>query len=109
MMLKLWLVFLVLMAVPACADSIDGSWCSKDGQHLSIVGPEITLPNDTKIRGVYRRHEFLYTAPAGTADAGSRIYLQLQGEDRMASYHFKDNQPVDPVQWDRCAAPPKTS
>ena len=100
---------LIFIATPVLADSIDGSWCSKEGKHLSIAGPEITLPNDAKIQGSYRRHEFLYTAPAGDTDAGSQIYLRLQSEDVMNSYHIKDEQAVDPVAWERCAAPPKTS
>lgn len=101
-------LFLVT-ASPAFADSIDGSWCTKDGKHLSINGPEITLPNDTKIQGDYRRHEFLYTTPVGDTDAGSKIYMRLFSEDAMNSYHIKDDQAVDPIAWERCAIPPKTS
>ena len=100
---------LVCFATPAFADSIDGSWCAKDGKHLSINGPEITLPNDAKIQGSYRRHEFLYTVPSSDADAGSQIYMRLQSEDVMNSFHIKDDQAVDPVAWERCTIPPKTS
>ena len=100
-------VLLFVLPVPVFADSIDGSWCSKDGKHLSINGPEIVLPSDTKIQGTYRRHEFLYTVPIGDADTGSQIFMQLQSEDAMNSYHIKNNQAVDPVAWERCAVPPK--
>ncbi len=103
------IVALIIISTPAIADSIDGSWCTKDGKHLSINGPEITLPNDAKIQGVYRRHEFLYTVPAGDVDSGKQVYLQLQNEDAMNSYFLVDGKPGDAVAWNRCAVPPKTS
>lgn len=102
-------VLIFIAGAAALADAIDGSWCAKDGKQLNIADPEITLPNDAKIQGAYRRHEFLYTAPAGDPDAGVQIYLQLQSDDALNSYHIKDNQAVDPVAWASCAIPPKTS
>jgi hypothetical protein len=92
---------LISFATPALADSIDGEWCL-GSQHLSVKGPQITLPSGTTIQGDYRRHEFFYQVPAGEADAGSLIYLQLQGEDNMGLYHLKDSKPVDGQSWLRC-------
>jgi hypothetical protein len=97
-------VFL-LFTTPAMADAIDGDWCLAE-KHIAITGSKITLPTGTIIEGQYRRHEFLYQVPAGDADAGALIYLQLQGEDNMSLYHLKDGKPVDGQSWLRCS--PKT-
>ncbi len=96
-------IVLILIAVtsPAFADAIDGDWCA-ESKHLSINGPEITLPSGAVIHGEYRRHEFLYQVPVGDPDAGALIYLQLQGEDNMSLYHLKDGKPVDGESWLRC-------
>ncbi|MDE2444545.1 MAG: hypothetical protein KGO94_00090 [Alphaproteobacteria bacterium] len=106
-----YVMIVALLAAPtlAYADAIDGAWCNKAGQHLSISGPELTLNDYSKLQGAHRRHEFLYTVPAGGADAGDQIYLRLLNEDQMASYHIKGDEAVDPIGWDRCALPPKTS
>ena len=109
MLRLIFIASLIFIAAPAFADSIDGSWCAEDGKHLNINGPEITLPNDVKIQGTYRRHEFLYTAPSGDPDSGTQIYLRLQSEDAMNSYPIKNNKPGDATNWERCAIPPKTS
>jgi hypothetical protein len=95
-------ISLIALATPAIADAIDGDWCL-GSKHLSVKGPAITLPSGTTIQGDYRRHEFLYQVPAGDTDAGSLIYLQLQGEDNMSLYHLKDGKPVDGQSWLRCA------
>lgn len=95
-------LFLLTLATPAIADSIDGDWCLA-AKRLSIKGPAITLPSGAAIQGEYRRHEFFYQVPAGDVDAGSLIYLQLQGEDYMGLYHLKDGKPVDGESWLRCA------
>ncbi len=94
-------LFFITLTTPAFADSIVGDWCLA-AEHLSIKGPQITLPSGAVIQGEYRRHEFLYQAPAGDADEGSLIYLQLQGEDNMSLYHLKDGKPVDGQSWLRC-------
>lgn len=101
-MLKYSLAFYCLLSATALADAIDGDWCSAS-KHLSIKGPEIILPSGAAIQGDYRRHEFIYQVPAGDVDAGSLIYLQLQGEDNMSLYHLKDGKPVDGEAWLRCA------
>lgn len=91
----------LLFSSPALADAIDGDWCLA-GKHLAIIGPKITLPTGTVTAGEYRRHEFLYQVPVGDVDAGSLIYMQLQGEDNMSLYHLKDGKPVDGQSWLRC-------
>ena len=101
-MYRLSILCLIMFATPALADAIDGDWCSAS-KHLTIKGPDITLPSGAAIQGEYRRHEFFYQVPAGDADAGSLIYLQLQGEDFMGFYHLKDGKPVDGESWMRCA------
>jgi hypothetical protein len=94
---------LITLAAPALADSIDGDWCLAQ-QHITVKGPEITLPTGATIQGQYRRHEFLYQVPAPDPDAGQLRYLQLQGEDIMSLYHVKDGKAVDGATWLRCKA-----
>ena len=91
------------LTIPAFADRIDGSWCSAAG-HVDIDGPKISLSSKTTIDGQYSRHEFLYTVPVGEEHAGDQIYMRLRDEEDMTSYTIKDKNPVDPVEWKRCAA-----
>ena len=100
-MYRFLILSFMMFATPAFADAIDGDWCLVS-KHLSIKGPDITLPSGATIQGDYRRHEFFYKVPAGDADAGSLIYLQLQGEDFMGLYHLKDGKAVDGESWMRC-------
>jgi hypothetical protein len=100
-MLKYCFVFYSLLSATAFADAIDGDWCLA-GKHLSIRGPEITLPSGVAIQGQYGRHEFVYQVPVGDPDAGDLRYLQLQGEDNMSLYHVKDGKAVDGESWLRC-------
>lgn len=62
----------LLPAVPARADRIDGNWCYKS-RHMTIDGPVIVTPGGTKMRGLYDRHGFRYTVPAGEPDAGAEV------------------------------------
>jgi hypothetical protein len=102
MRLKLLPLFL-LMATPAAADAIDGDWCSVEGKHLTIHGPEITTPDHTTLQGEYHRHEFKYNAPATDRDAGTSYYLQLYSEEEMNIYVIgPDGRPGDPALWKRC-------
>jgi hypothetical protein len=95
--------FLSALASHACADAIDGDWCSPEGLRLSIKGPEITTPDNTTIQGNYKRHEFSYVSPADDTDAGSRIYMNLISEEEMNLYHVgKDDMLDQPVTWRRC-------
>ena len=102
-MLKYAFVFLVVFPTVAYADKIDGAWCNEQGGHIEIDGPKITLSDKTTFQGQYARHFFLYTVPAGEAQAGAQIYLQLRDEEDMTSFTVKDGQNVDPVAWKRCA------
>jgi hypothetical protein len=102
MRLKILPIFL-LLTTPAAADAIDGDWCSSEGKHLTIHGPEITTPNRTTLKGNYHRHEFMYVSPAGDVDAGITIYLQLYSEEEMNFYRVgPDGKPGEPALWKRC-------
>jgi hypothetical protein len=94
--------FVLALSAPAFADAIDGDWCGGAGHHLSIKGPEITLPSGATIHGIYRRHAFVYVVPAGDAEAGAQIYLQLLSEEQMNLYHVKEGKPGEPETWKRC-------
>jgi hypothetical protein len=95
-------VFILLCSAPAFADAIDGDWCGGDGKHLTIKGPEIKIPSGAVIQGNYRRHQFSYVNPAGEADAGMQIFLQLLNEEQMNFYRVKDGKPGEAELWQRC-------
>jgi hypothetical protein len=102
-------IALLLFASPAHADAIDGDWCNARDEHLTIIGPQITLPTGKSLIGQYRRHEFAYQAPAGETNAGQTIFMQLFDDYDMTSYILENNQPASPINWTRCPVAPKTS
>ncbi len=92
-----------LAAAPSArADAIDGEWCSAKGLNLMITGPKIRLPSGKEIDGKYARHEFAYQIPAGEADAGTIVYLQMRDEESMLFRIIKDGAPGAPDLWRRC-------
>jgi hypothetical protein len=98
-----------IFASSAQADSIDGDWCNSKDEHLTITGPQITLPTGKSLAGQYRRHEFAYQIPVGEPNAGQRIYMQLYDEYDMTSYVIENEKPANPMNWTRCPVVPKTS
>jgi len=96
------LVLFSLLAVPALADRIDGSWCAGALKRVEITGPKISIAGKPAFEGNYTRHEFLYTVPVGEEHAGDQIYMRIHGEEDMTSYTIKNNEPVDPIDWKRC-------
>lgn len=70
---------LVAMPPVALADRIDGNWCHKS-RHMTIDGPRIVTPGGTTMTGLYDRHGFEYTVPAGEVDAGAEV-LMMQFDD----------------------------
>jgi len=67
-----------------------------------ITGPKIRLPSGKEIDGKYARHEFAYQIPAGEADAGTIVYLQMRDEESMLFRIIKDGAPGAPDLWRRC-------
>jgi hypothetical protein len=90
-------------ASPAFADAIDGDWCSTAARrHLSIEGPRIVTPGGRALQGDYSRHGFVYTAPAGEAEAGRRVDLRLINDRTMS---FRPEGAASDEIWNRCARP----
>jgi hypothetical protein len=98
--------FAILAAMAAApsarADALDGDWCSAEGKKLTIKGPEIRLPSGTTLKGDYRRHEFLYQAPAGEDHSGDIAYLAQQSEELMQFRWIENGTPGEPETWRRC-------
>ncbi len=95
--------FLCLPAFGALADAIDGDWCSTAARrHLAIDGPRIVTPGGRTLQGDYSRHGFVYTAPAGEAEAGKRIDMRLV-DDRTMRMRIEGANTEDT--WNRCARP----
>lgn len=94
---------ILLAAAPVRADAIDGDWCSTQSRrHLSIDGPRIVTPGGRALQGDYSRHGFVYTAPAGEAEAGRRIDLRLVDDRTML---FRPEGASSDEVWNRCARP----
>ena len=99
------LALLLLAAVPARADSIDGDWCHKDGRRVSIDGPTIITAGGKRMEGDNRRHNFYYTIPGGERDAGVKVAMNQLGEDNIVVFMGADPDttvkgPGQP--WHRC-------
>ena len=73
------LAALLSMVPPALADRIDGNWCFQS-RTMSIDGPNIVTPGGTRMAGLYHRHGFKYTVPAGEAEAGAEVEM-IQFDD----------------------------
>ncbi len=93
-------IFAFLQASSAQADAIDGHWCHEDGRRLSIQGRSIATPGGRQMEGEYSRHAFSYAAPAGEAQAGQIIAMQLRSETLV------EMQPgaAPSEMWRRCTA-----
>ncbi len=104
-------VLMVFAAGSARADSLDGNWCSKNGQRLHIEGAKIMTPGGNSIQGDYGRHSFSYTVPAQEPGAGGFVFLQQWSEEKMKMYVGADEASArngsDGQEWNRCA--PATS
>jgi hypothetical protein len=90
----------LVLSSTARADAIDGAWCSADGRHMKIAGPQITTAGGAILQGDYRRHQFSYVAPSNEAFAGETIYLRLAGETVL--YMHIGNPLAAPALWKRC-------
>ncbi len=86
----------------AFADQIDGDWCSADGQHLHIAGPNIKLPSGARITGDYNRHGFHYVGPAGDPEEGQDIRMSQQNDDLMYLQRRSNGTDGPPESWRRC-------
>jgi hypothetical protein len=107
--LALTIFALILLASPAArADVIDGDWCSPDGKHLSIRGPEIVTPAGTRASGSYSRHAFNYVVPSRDPNPGFTVALTLVNEETMQFRIGADAgaAALAPMQiWHRCTTP----
>ena len=62
----------------------------------------MTTPSGVVLQGDYRRHHFVYIAPAGDPDAGLQIFLQQINEKKMNFYRIKDGKFSPAELWQRC-------
>ncbi len=95
------LSFVFLAPNIAAADSIDGNWCSKDGRHFEISGPQIVTWGGTRMAGDYDRHGFRYVVPGTEKGAGAKVDMRLMGEDAVQV----STDGADAQVWNRCAKP----
>lgn len=92
---------------PVRADAIDGNWCN-GVKRLEISGDKIVTPGGNKIDGIYGRHDFTYTVPAGEPGAGASVDMDLIGDDDLRVWpngRSPDPEKAGAQMWKRCAAP----
>jgi hypothetical protein len=95
-----------LASFPVLADVIDGEWCSPDGRHLTIKGPELVTPTGKRISGDYGRHSFLYVVPPADPGSGETVAMRLVNEETVHLRQGRDAAAAAqaPVQvWKRCS------
>jgi len=95
---------LVLSAVVAKADVIDGNWCSPTNATMTIEGPRIVTPSGKVTHGDYYRHHFDYIVPDGDKDAGAHVHADLIDEDHIILTMTPPNatNSGQPEIWKRC-------
>ncbi|MFT5487035.1 MAG: hypothetical protein ACI9JL_003784 [Paracoccaceae bacterium] len=100
-------VAVLFSASPVLADAIDGNWCN-GVKRLEISGAKIVTPGGNSIDGIYGRHDFTYTVPAGEPGAGASVDMELLGDDDLRVWpngRSPDPQKAGAQMWKRCAAP----
>jgi hypothetical protein len=91
-----------MTAGPALADRLDGDWCSADGKHLRIDGPNIQIPSGLHITGDYERHYFSYMGPPGDPEEGQLIQMQQQSDEVMHLRRQVGGKDGPEETWKRC-------
>ena len=92
----------MLVAIPARADSIDGTWCRDNDRRMMINGPTIVTPAGARTRGEYSRHAFSYVAPPGEPGAGGVIDMRLISEEEV---QVRTPPQTSAETWRRCGPP----
>jgi hypothetical protein len=95
-------ISLLLGALPAHADAIDGTWCREGGLRMMISGSTIVNPAGTKTQGDYSRHAFSYVTPSGDPGAGTAISMLLLNEDTV---QLRPGLQARAETWLRCGPP----
>lgn len=90
-----------VLPLSAYADALDGDWCNKDNEKLTIEGSTVTTPNGDKISGNYGRHQMTFDTPSGGWRAGSSILMQQHSEESMSMY-TKGTNSISSEPWTRC-------
>jgi hypothetical protein len=90
-------VAIVVGAISAQADAIDGQWCL-GASHFEINGPNIRTPAGTRVTGNYDRHGFAYVVPANEGGAGTQIVMVLVNEEIVHLTRGNSS----PETWKRC-------
>ena len=88
---------LLVSALPARGDAIDGQWCL-GASHFQINGPNIRTPGGNEMTGEYNRHGFRYVVPSNEQGAGTQIVMVLLNEETV---HLTRGTSA-PETWKRC-------
>ena len=95
---------LLLSSGPALADRIDGTWCSPEGDAMTIEGSRVVTPGGNEVHGNYNRHHVDYAVPDGEPNAGGRINADQIDDERIRVTVIRLVQLEPPAHeiWTRC-------
>ncbi len=98
------LFFVSIGGKPAFADGLDGTWCSPNGQRISVDGPNVITPGGQQTTGAYSSKNFYFTLPAKEWNAGAVIWMELKSENtaRVSTVSKTQNGPPPHGLWQKC-------
>lgn len=92
------------VAAAASAASMDGAWCSPDGERMIVDGLRVTTPDGNTVIGEDRGRAFRFTLPDGEFGAGTEIWLELEADDSLRVSRLRNDTVGPPPHdsWIRC-------
>ena len=91
----------MLLALPARADAIDGDWCM-GADHMHIDGSTILTPGRNKIAGNYNRYRYSYVVPGSEPGAGGEVKMVMIRGTETVHVDRPGGDPAKPEVWRRC-------
>lgn len=97
-------IILTLSSPATAATSLDGAWCSPDGERIIVDGPRATTPGGNTVTGEDRGRAYRFTLPDGEFGAGTEIWLELEDDGTLRVSRLRDNTLGPPPHdaWTRC-------
>ncbi len=100
----IYLILLSIVAGPAAAKGLDGTWCSPNGQHITVDGLDVITPGGQQTTGAYSKENFHFKLPENEWNAGSVIWMELKSEStvRVSTVSKIQNGPPPHGLWKKC-------
>lgn len=104
-----YLLTFLFAAIPQAsnADSVNGVWCSKDGQFLEINGDEVTTPSGETVEGSNDRHHFVFDEVRGSSGEFKTLDIVLVDSNTIHIRYYLGKLGVESPNiesWTRCGS-----